>query len=84
VDAAWRPALDALLDCLESTDVRQLQRFFWPDWGRADRDVPERIAYLVAARAMEPLLDAHPIDAIVRWPAEQALREVRVALEALR
>jgi hypothetical protein len=83
-DAAWSFTIDELLACLDSRDPRASQRFFWPDWGREDRDVPERVGYLIAARVMERLLGEHALTEIVRWPAERALREVRAALEAVR
>jgi hypothetical protein len=84
VDADWQHAVDALLACLDSRDLRDLQRCFWPDWGRADHDVPERVGYLVGARIVDLLLGGHDLATIVRWPAERVLPEVRAALEALR
>lgn len=82
-DAAVAYAIDELLACLDATEMRQLQRFFWPDWGRDDRDVPPRIGYLLAARVMDALLGGHDLAEIARWPAERALPEVRAALETL-
>jgi len=83
-EAGWAETIDALLGCLDSTELRDLQRFMWPDWGRADHDVPERVGYLVGARVVEALLGEHDLATIVRWPAERALAEVRAALETLR
>ena len=55
--------LDGLLATLDERDVRAQRRFFWPDWGRAesDRDIPARIGYLVASRAVERLLERHAL-----------------------
>ena len=85
-DAVWPKTLDGLLATLADRDVRAVRRFFWPDWGRAenDRDVPARIAYLVASRVTELLLERHTLPEIARWPRDRALREVRDALAALR
>lgn len=83
-DDRWTHAVDSLLGCLAARGLRQLQRFFWPDWGRADRDVPPRVGYLIAARVIDVLLEEHDLAEIARWPAERALPEVRAALEALR
>lgn len=83
-EADWTHAVDALLACLEPPELRQVQRFFWPDWGRADRDVPERVGYLIAARIMDVLLGERDLAAIARWPAERAVPEVRAALESVR
>lgn len=82
--AGWSRTVDAILPCLAAPDLRQLQRFFWPDWGREDRDVPDRVGYLLAARVMDVLLDGHELAEIARWPARRALPEVRAALGALR
>ena len=83
-DAAAGDAIGALLPHLDSRERRQMQRFFWPDWGRTDRDVPARIGYLLAERVMDVLLGGHDLAEIARWPAERALPEVRAALGALR
>lgn len=83
-EADWPGVVDTLIGCLASSDPHAMQRFFWPDWGRSKRDVPERVGYLVGARVVDVLLRAHDLAAIVRWPARRALPEVRAALEALR
>lgn len=85
-DAAWRPAVDALLAVLDDRDESVTRRFFWPDWGRTeeDRAIPERIAYLMAARVGDLLLERTTLPEIARWREDRAAREVRAALEALR
>ena len=83
-DAERGRAVDAMLACLDTADLRQVKRFFWPDWGREDRDLPARVGYLLAARVTRALLGEHDLAAIARWPAGRALPEVRAALETLR
>ena len=81
--AAWPEATRKLLACLETLDERARRRFFWPDWGREERDVPERFGYFAAAEVLAALLERHDLAGVARWPAERAVAEVRAALETL-
>ncbi|HEV2812889.1 MAG TPA: hypothetical protein VGW10_06510 [Solirubrobacteraceae bacterium] len=80
---AWPDAARKLLACLDRPDARMLQRFFWPDWGREERDVPERIGYFAADRVVQALLDGRDLAELARWPQERVLAEVRATLETV-
>lgn len=82
-EAAWSWAVPELLRHFEPGDPEQYRRFFWPDWARATRDVPESFGYLVGDRVVAALLAEHSLADVVQWPAERALHEARRALEAL-
>lgn len=82
-EAAWTTVRDEMLAGIDVVDPRGQERYFWPDWGRSDRDVPERCGYYVAGRLIEALLERHDLPGLVRWPPERAIDEVRVALAAL-
>jgi hypothetical protein len=79
----WDDARPKLLAGLETHDDRARRRFFWPDWGRDDHDVPERVGYFAASAVAERLLSRHELDEIARWRSDRALAEARTALEAL-
>lgn len=81
--ADWAEAASQLLACLETPDPRARARFFWPDWGREDHDVPERFGYFAAAEIAKALVREHDLAAIARWPSERAVAEVRGTLAAL-
>ncbi|HEX8083781.1 MAG TPA: hypothetical protein VF529_05785 [Solirubrobacteraceae bacterium] len=81
--AAWDDAARKLLDCFERPDADERRRFFWPDWGRDARDVPERFGYYAAAEAFAAAAEGHDLAELARWPPERAAAEVRSALEAL-
>ena len=81
--AAWPDAARELLAGVEEPDERLRRRFFWPDWGRDDHDVPERFGYFAAAEVLGTLLERHDLAALARWPAERAVAEVRSALATL-
>lgn len=80
---AWPRAARDLLRCVERPDDRARRRFFWPDWGRDDHDVPERFGYFAAAEVLGALLESYDLATVARWPPERAVPEVRAALEAL-
>lgn len=82
-DAAWPALKDELLARLDVVDRAAQARFFWPDWGRPDRDVPERCGYYAAGRVIDALLEEHDLPAVARWQPERVIDEVRGALPAL-
>ncbi len=78
--AGWEHARRELLGCFEAHDERARRRFFWPDWGRDDHDVPERVGYYAAAHVIRALTERHELAEIARWSPEHALAEARGVL----
>jgi hypothetical protein len=70
--AAWSDAVPALLACCDRPDLRAMRRFFWPDWGREDKDVPERFGYYAGAAAVEAMLETCDIAELVGRPVARA------------
>ncbi|HEX8122964.1 MAG TPA: hypothetical protein VF549_17070 [Solirubrobacteraceae bacterium] len=80
--AAWDDAVPELLAACDGRDLRAMRRFFWPDWGREDKDVPERFGYYAGAAAVESMLETCDVAELAARPVARA-GEVRAALSAL-
>jgi hypothetical protein len=83
VDEAWPWAVPELLRHFDEPDPPQNQRFFWPDWARETRDVPESFGYLVGDRVVADLLARHELAEIALWSSRRARAEARAVLERL-
>ena len=80
--ASWPQVMPEIMERFDGDDREQYQRFFWPDWIRRRRDVPERIGYFIGYQVVRALARRYPLSEIVRWSDERAGVEVRGLLEA--
>lgn len=83
----WHAALPelarALRDLIDCQDAQQTARFFYPDWLRTDRDVPERCGYFVGWRVVEQLAVTISLAELARLDPPKALDLAASALDRL-
>jgi hypothetical protein len=72
-----------LRELIGSRDMQQIARFFYPDWLRTDRDVPERCAYFVGWRVVDDIAEKVSLAELARLDPSRALDLASSALDQL-
>jgi hypothetical protein len=75
------PAVEGRLRrLLRSTDAEETARYFYPDWWRESRDVPEKLGYYAGARVVGRLGRRKPLAELARLSPSDALALLDAAL----
>lgn len=79
-EEALPAATPRLRELLWSTDGAETARYFYPDWGRADRDVPEKLGYYAGTKVVERAAHERSLADLARLPPSDAVALAAAAL----